>query len=150
MRIQALNACYSVPQIYIHYTCGFKHILCMLWFKIGFWLDHFQAMLIFISFSLKHVYIHYHNQKIKEKNKIRMMLYKISNKNNVNDNIAYTQLKIHKKHGGHYTYFLAEWTQCKQYFQGQTIENSWRQCFSIKKSVFISGLLYNLFHKITV
>ena len=72
-----MPASYSVLQIYItvHYTCicQFKHMLCILWFKIGFFLDHFQATvtLIFISFSLAHMYIHYHNQKIKKKIKPR-------------------------------------------------------------------------------
>ena len=39
----------------------------MLWFEIGFLLDHFQTTIIFISFSIVHMYIHYHNDKIKEK-----------------------------------------------------------------------------------
>lgn len=68
----------------------------MLWFKIGFWLDHFQATVIFISFSLVYMNMHYHNQKIKEKIKswLHVSFTKFQTKANINHNIAYTQLQI--------------------------------------------------------
>jgi len=64
----------------------------MLWYKIGFWLDHFQATVMFISFSFVHMYIHYHNQKIKEKVKSRECFTKFQTKTTLNHNIVYTQL----------------------------------------------------------